>query len=288
MVAFIVPFRSKDSSKNWSFHSQLLNRTLQSITNQTNNNFKVIVVYTDFPENRYESKFVTWLHFPFPFLKVKDITDYEYAKQYFTKEEYAEFSMDQGRKSIYGANFARQSGYNYIMSVDADDLVSNKIVQFVEDENQNNHSGWYVNKGYVYIENKNLLFRYPRNMNHFCASSYIVRQDLIYIPSVDSRDMLEYSFFSGHSWLLNRLKEYNNVVLQPLPFYGIIYILNSVSWMNSGSTFLSNGLKKWAKIFFYGQINYARIKKEFSFFRIQKNIVNNTSVLLKVGQEENF
>jgi hypothetical protein len=290
MIAFIVPFRCKASSKNWEFHSALLNRTLQSITNQTNSNFKVIVVYTDFPENKYESNSVTWLHFPFPFLKVKEITDYElHAKQYFIKEEYAEFSMDQGRKSIYGADVARKSGYDYVMSVDADDLVSNKIVQFVEDENQNNNNpGWYVNKGYVYIENKNLLFRYPRNLNHFCGSSYIVRQDLIFIPSFESRNMLEYSFFSGHAWLLNRLKEYNKVVLQPLPFYGIIYILNSVSWMNSGSTFLSNGLKKWAKIFLYGQISYARIKKEFSLFRIQKKIVDSRPALLSMDQGENF
>lgn len=274
MIAFIVPFRSKTSSKNWDFHSSLLNRTLQSISNQTNSNFQIVVVYTDFPKNKFESKFVTWLHFPFPFLKVKDITDYEsHAKQYFLKEQYAEFSMDQGRKSIFGAEYARKSGYRYIMSVDADDLVSNKIAQFVEDNQENSDAGWYVNKGYVYVENKNLLFRYPRNMNEFCGSSYIVRHDLISIPSFDSRNMLDYSFFSGHAWLLNRLRDYNNAVLQPLPFYGIIYILNSVSWMNSQESFLNKGLRKWAKMLLYGQVKYVRIKKEFTLFRIQKNIV---------------
>ena len=269
MIAFIVPFRSKASSQNWNFHSVLLNRTLKSISNQTNSNFKVIVVYNDFPENKFESDSITWLHFPFPFLKIKDITDYQSdAKRYFVKDQYAEFSMDQGRKSIFGADFARKAGYRYIMSVDADDLVSNKIAQFVDDKIESAPSGWYVNKGYVYLEGKNLLFRYPRHMNQFCGSSYIVREDLISIPSFDSRSMLDYSFFSGHAWLLNRLKENNNVLLQPLPFYGIIYILNSVSWMNSGASFLNKGLRKWAKILVYGQVNNDKIKKEFALFRI--------------------
>jgi len=274
MMAFVIPFRSKASSDNWRYHSALLNRTIKSISNQLNSDFRIIVVYSDYPENKIDSEFIIWLHFPYPFLKVQNITDYEsHAKKYLKTDRDVEFSMDKGRKSIFGSRHAKGLDCNYIMCVDADDLVSNKISEFVADNNGTNCPGWYVDKGYVYIENKNLLFHYPKKFYNFCGSSYIVRSDLVSIPDFESKNLLEYCFFEGHAWLIIFLRDYKRAILQPLPFYGVIYILNSVSWMNSQASFINKGLKKWAKMLLYGQVKYAGIKKEFTLFRIQKDIV---------------
>lgn len=274
MLAFVIPFRSKATSDNWTYHSALINRTIKSLSNQLNSDFKVIVVYTDYPENMVDSEFVVWLHYPFSFLRVHEITDYEsHAKKYVKTDRDIEFSMDKGRKSMFGSRYARDLGCNYIMSVDADDLVSNKISEFVADNKGTNCPGWYVDKGYVYIENKNLLFRYPKKFYNFCGSSYIVRADLIPIPEFENKNLLDYCFFEGHAWLIIFLRDYKNEILQPLPFYAAAYVLNSVSWMNSGKSFLNKGLRKWAKIFFYGQLKNARIKKEFTLFKIQKSLV---------------
>jgi hypothetical protein len=272
MIAFVIPFRSKATSDNWSFHSALLNRTIQSMLNQSNSDFRVIVVYSDYPENKIDSKFVIWLHFPFPFLKVDDITDYEsHGKRYLRTNRDIEFSMDQGRKSIFGSRHAKDLGCNYIMSVDADDLVSNKISQFVADNKETNCPGWYIDKGYVYDENKDQLFRYPRKFYDFCGSSYMIRTDLVSIPDFESKNLADYSFFSGHSWLIILLRDYKNVTIEPLPFYGAIYIINSVCWGNSGSLFLKNGLKKWAKILIYGQIIHDDLRREFALHKIGTN-----------------
>jgi hypothetical protein len=273
MMAFVIPFRSKASSDNWKYHSALVNRTIKSISNQMNSDFKIIIVYSDYPENKVDNEFVIWLHYPFPFLKVQDITDYEsHAKKYLKTDRGIEFSMDKGRKSIFGSKHAKELGCNYIMCVDADDLVSNKISEFVADNNRTNCPGWYVDKGYVYIENKNLLFHYPKKFYNFCGSSYIVRSDLVSIPAFESKNLLDYCFFEGHAWLIIFLKDYKRAILQPLPFYAAVYILNSVSWMNSGSIFLKTGLKKWAKIFIYGQFINGKFRREFTLQKIDKKL----------------
>lgn len=270
MIAFVVPFRSKSSSGNWPYHCALLNRTIASITNQLDKEFKAIVVYTDYPENAIENKNVTWLHFPYPFLTTSEIDDYEsYAKQYFAKEKFAEYAMDQARKSIYGSKYAKEAGCKYIMSVDADDLVSNEISGFVNSHDNKTNAGWFVNKGYVYLEGRNYVYRYPKNLNQFCGSTYIVRTDLVSVPDFESKNLLDYNFFSSHAWLKDRLKDYKNAVLHPLPFYAITYVLNTASWMDYGNKFQKKGIKKLAKLILYGQFIKSRLRSKFDIYKIQ-------------------
>lgn len=273
MISFVVPFRSKASSNNWPYHSSLLLRTLHSIINQVDKNFKVIVIYTDYPENKIEHPNLIWLKYPFSFLTTNDITDYEsYAKQYFTQPKFAEFAMDQARRSIYGSKLALELGSSHVMSVDADDLVSNKIAWFVNQQENKVKPGWFVNKGYVYLDGKNYIYRYPKNMNHFCGSTHIVRADIISIPNFESRNLLEYNFFSSHAWLLTRLAQYQNIKLEPLSFSAIIYILNNVSWMGYGKSFEGGPVKKLAKLLLYGQLLGNNLKNEFG---LENNLASN-------------
>lgn len=268
MLTFVVPFRSKASSKDWNYHCALLNRTIRSILNQTVDNFKVIVVYTDFPEEKIENKNLIWLYFPFQFLTVHEIADYEsYAKQYFAKEKYAEYAMDQARRSIYGSQLARELGSSYIMSVDADDLVSNKIAEFVEEHKNIKNSGWYVDRGYIYLDGKNYIYRYPKDINHFCGSTPIINTKLVPISDFKSTNLLDYNFFSSHAWLKYRLKDYYNSILEPLPFYAIVYVLNNQSWMNYGKSFEGNRIKKIAKLLLFGQFTTKKFIEEFTLTR---------------------
>lgn len=269
MIAFVIPFRSKATSDNWPLHSSLLLRTLNSLLNQTDKNFLVILVYTDLPDFRLDHENLVWLQFPYDFLKVKDIDDYEsYAKPYFSTEIFAEYGMDQARKSTYGCKLAKEMGSEYIMSVDADDLVSNKMAKFVNLNSSSSNPGWYVNKGYVFVEGTKYIYRYPKNLNSFCGSTYIVRADLVSIPDFKSRNLLDYNFFSGHVWLKERLKQYHNAVLLPFPLYAIIYILNSVSWGGTFFIYSKKGILKWVKIILYGQLLSKKIKNEFHLNKI--------------------
>jgi len=113
-----------------------------------------------------------------------------------------------------------------------------------------------------------MIYRYPKNLNYFCASTYIVRSDLIPIPDLSSRNLIDYNFFSSHAWLKNRLKDYKNAMLEPLPFKSTIYVLNSASWTNYGSKFIGRGLKRWAKIILFGQYVSKDLKNEFKLTHI--------------------
>jgi hypothetical protein len=268
MLAFVIPFRSKQSSNNWEYHSQLLNRTIQSICNQTNKDYRVIVVYTDLPENKIEHGHVFYLHFPYSFLNAREITDFDsYVKQYYT-ETYAQIEMDQARRIIYGCKHAIEQQCTYIMSVDADDLVSNKIASFISNNENSEDAGWYVNKGYVYLEGKNFVYRYNKNLNQFCGSTNIIRADLVSIPDLESRNLLDFNFFSSHAWLKDRLQEYKNAAIRPLPFRGVVYVLNDVSWTNYGASYKGKGLKKWAKLFLLGQLINKKLRMQFGVYSI--------------------
>ena len=50
MFYFLIPLRSKISSKNWDIISKLFNNTIKSVCNQTDPNFKIILAYHDLPE----------------------------------------------------------------------------------------------------------------------------------------------------------------------------------------------------------------------------------------------
>ncbi len=272
MIAFIVPFRSKISSSNWVYHSALVNRTLTSLCNQVNKNFKVIVVYTDFPENKIENEHITYLDFPYPLLKANEITDFDsYVKKYY-ETGYAQNEMDQARRTIFGCRHAIEMGCTYMMSVDADDLVSDKVSAFVQQHADTMPAGWYVNKGYVYLEGANYMYRYPRNLYQFCATAYIIRADLITIPDMSSKNLIDYNFFSSHAWLKERLRDYKQTIIAPLPFSAVVYILNTASWTNYGSKFKGSGIRKWAKLILYGQRIGKKLRNEFSILPIAKQL----------------
>ena len=269
MIAFVVPFRSKASSNNWAYHSALVNRTISSLCNQTDSNSKVIVVYTDYPDPMISHERLTYLHFPFPFLTASEITDAgTFFKKYNYTPEYLQTEMDQARRILFGCKTAIEEGVSYIMSVDADDLVSNKIAAFVNKNEATKPAGWYVNEGYSYIEGKNIVYRYRKNLYQFCGSTNIVRADLISIPDFSNKNLLDFNFFSSHSYLKTRLLQFHNVTVEPLPFKSVMYVFNSASWSNYGNKFRGSGLKKWAKIILLGQFISKRLKKEFSLTKI--------------------
>jgi len=267
MLGFVVPLRSKSSSNNWAYHSELVFRTLTSICNQTSKDFIVIVVYTDYPERMVENDKVIYLKYPYPFLISHEITDAGCdTLRYFPKRN-LEILMDQARRTMVGCKCAIDRGCKYLMEVDADDLVSNKIAAFVERASNITPPGWFINKGFVYIEGSKIIYRYTK-LNLICGSTHIVRADLLNIPDFSSKNYLDYNFFSSHSWIRIRLRTYKEVEIQPLPFGGIIYVLNPGSWTNISRKFQSTGVKKWAKLLLYGQRLTYSLKTEYCLEKI--------------------
>lgn len=271
MVGFVIPFKSRAKSKNWTLDCSLLNRTLGSVLNQTDEKFKCYVVYSDLPLDPLQNEKIVWVQFPFPFFDRNSIEDAEKYNSFGktqTEWEHLPFFFDQGKKSLYGTAFAKREGCNYIMMLDADDLLSNKLVAYINAQDLAYNCGFYVNKGYLYAENELFLTRVPDQMNFMCGSVNIVRSDVI--PDIDFtiNTYENYSFFSAHSYVRTRIQYSHSQTIKPLPFYGLIYVFHSSNEMASKTDLKKLTLRNIAKRIVRGKFITPKIKKEFGIYKL--------------------
>ena len=219
------------------------------------------MVHHDLPENVYKHPNLRYIQFPYEFCKLDQLTEkteYQLNDPIMTVN-----GFDQGKKTMYGASEAIKDGCTFIMSVDADDLISNKIAEFVTDIKNTHSDGWYVNKGYVYVTNKSFLLRKPSKMNTINASTNIIASR--HIPQLDfastKADM--FSFFAAHGYLYQRLGE-KGINIKALPFYGVIYVAHSSNWTNISQSLTKFSLRNLLLRILRSQPKNASIKKEFS------------------------
>lgn len=208
MLTFIVPVKSKLLTSDWLACSKLFERTLKSICNQINDNFKVIVVCHELPQVIFTSDKIEYVQVPFdPPTLVAD----DWNKNRELKEG------DKANKILIGFERAKKYKPDYIMVVDADDCISNAIVSFVAQQ-ENNMPGWYIDKGYYYKEGANYLFLNKKTFNNLCGSCIIIRTDLFL--QLITQDPCLYYF--------HELKELpNGIALEPLPFAGALYSMGN-------------------------------------------------------------
>lgn len=202
MLLFIVPLKSKLVSKDWDLVCKLLNRCLNSICNQTNSNFMVLVSCHEIPDTNYNNdsriKFLQ-VDFPPPNLKK-------------TSEDYSLKEADKGKKILFATEYSKNLHVNYVMTVDADDCISNKISEFVNKKGRDTLPGWYINKGYLYPEGKKYAYLNLKNFHTICGSCVIIKPELIFL------------MFKNNFWFDHQVTKFDNgIYLRPLPFPGALY-----------------------------------------------------------------
>lgn len=226
MIGFVLPFKPKKESSDWSNDNRLLQNTITSLLQQKSVEFFAYVVYTDEPENRILHDHVKYIAFPLRFLEYDEIDMGNPGVFVPNKQRLVERRFDKGRKIIFGCQCAKEDGCSYLMSVDADDLISNKLVEYIEKHNnQDTLAGWYIPKGYVLNSMNKKLYRQYK-MHLFNGSTHILRADLVPIPDFKSLDWQNYNWFVSHGWTKVRLKEQLGVELLPIPFYAVIYVVH--------------------------------------------------------------
>lgn len=260
MIGFVVPFKPKANSKNWDNDSALLIATLKSICNQSSSDFKAYVVYHDLPNEGFDHPSLEYIKFPFEFCTIEMTTNRT------TRHELDPVmtvnGFDQGKKSLYGATIAKNDGCEYIMSVDSDDLISNRIAEFVNNY-QKQSDGWYITKGYIYMVKENLLIRKPSKMHTINGSTNIVASKHIPILDFESRNADHFSFFAAHGYLVNRLRA-QNIHLLPLKFYAIVYVAHKSNWSNITNSYRIFSLRNVIIKTLRYQPKLKRLMKEFN------------------------
>ncbi|MFD2588157.1 hypothetical protein ACFSQJ_14530 [Croceitalea marina] len=127
------------------------------------------------------------------------------------KENSVKKEVDKANKIKFGAREAQKEGISYIMTVDGDDCISNKISGYVNDNGSDSITGWYVQKGYLYNEGRNYAYLNLKNFNRVCGSCIIIKPEFFHL-------MINKNGVFRHGWT-----DLKGHTLQPFPFPAVIY-----------------------------------------------------------------
>src|SRR5262245_21851349 len=112
---FCIPLLPKANAADWGQVSKVFNQTLRSLANQTNKSFQVLLAAQDMPELAPDLK-LDIVHLV-PDWSVENVTS-------------AKLRDKRWKRSLL-LRAVRERGGGYVMMLDADDLVSNRLVDHV-------------------------------------------------------------------------------------------------------------------------------------------------------------
>ena len=211
MITFCIPLLSRQVASDWDMVTTLFNRTLWSCYNQTCSDFRIIVACHEKPElgKEYDDR-VEFIQVSSP------IPNTQHEKM-----------IDKGYKTHTCAMRLRELGGGYGMLVDADDLVSNRIAEYVA--GHPNENGFYVKDGYVYFVGDN----YMKCLNKFSSgTAFIVNYAIEDLPSVypdvmtDNNNNNECFMRKRHGSVAIECAKAGRP-LTPLPWRAAVYVLGS-------------------------------------------------------------
>ena len=147
MICFTIALMNKAVAKDWSVVEMNFNNTLHSIFNQTNNQFRVYVGYTDMPKlyEKYDQRLIMIpCNTPTPVKRIEKLQDRGWKLAVCANAIYNDYEeLSSGDKGIF------------VFTVDADDLVNRRIVEYA-----NNHSranGFKSHKAYMHVKGRKYL-----------------------------------------------------------------------------------------------------------------------------------
>ncbi|MGC9954235.1 MAG: hypothetical protein ABSD21_08150 [Rhizomicrobium sp.] len=198
-------------SNDWSRVCELFERTAASVFNQTIGDFRLVAVCHQRPalkrpfDKRLE--FVTADH-PVP-----------------ERDHDAMIVGDKVPKLHIAMQRARELGADYVMPIDADDLVSRRIVEFVL--SHRGVDGWFVERGWRYEYGTRWLARVEQ-FNKVCGSGNIVaRRWFSFRGQPDKERQADLSIIDcGHQLTVQTLAA-RGAFMRPLPFRAAVYIVSS-------------------------------------------------------------
>jgi len=205
VIAFIVALKAKPLANNWERVCRLFEATLQSVYNQTDGDFRLIAVCHDRPALRhtYDGR-LEFIHADFP--PPPGVHDF--------------MMQDKWKKLALGVKRAGELEPGFVMLMDADDLVSDRLVAHAKKYPDSN--GWVINRGYYYAFGSRWI---ERANNYNCGTNAIVSSRFIRFPKDLGEDSLGGCIILrwGHMRIAEKLAKHGTP-LEPLPFRGGIYV----------------------------------------------------------------
>ena len=163
-VAFLIPFASRRVKSRWDIACVHLRQTLKSIQNSTIGNYCVVVAGHEPPD--FDVEFDSRFCFLSVHHAIPPHEDFVVSRR-----------LDKLAK-IAAAWKHTKSRWNpyYVMKLDADDLISSRLVQWLED--RGGEPGYLIKHGWVWPSGSRYLVQYTEYLDRVCASCLIMRSDL--------------------------------------------------------------------------------------------------------------
>ena len=202
---FGIPLRSRQASRDWRRVCALLDATLNSTLRQLTPDVEVIIACHQLPTVHSRDRRVT-------FLQAKHPKPRDRLEQMFDK---------RSKKIMLAEEICRRGG-GYLMLLDSDDLVSNRLAEFVLQHD--NERGYLVDHGFVYDAQLRQLAPVS-DFDRVCGSSVIP-----YLSSADCRDpRFAWREYVGDTWHAEFRTTSANIgrTLDPLPFPAVVYVTNN-------------------------------------------------------------
>lgn len=163
-LAFIIPFASRQVKSKWDIACAHLRQTLRSIQNSSSGNYRVIVAGHEPPE--FDVSFDSRFHF----LSLNHPTpsDHNYPPG---------FVLDKLTKIAAAWNYAKPAcDPKYVMKLDADDLISSKLVEWLD--NADEEAGYLIRHGWVWRSGSRYLLQRTEYFDRTCGSCLVIRNDV--------------------------------------------------------------------------------------------------------------
>lgn len=161
MFFFMTTVRHPKNAKNYQTVIDLLSKTIESVcSQQTGYPFKFVVVCNEVPKiNVDESKVIFHVvDFPSP------------GSGKANQLAFDSFLIDKGTKLASGLLFIEKFSPSKIFIIDADDWVSNNVVDYVSTHSDKDF--WYANSGYLLdLANKKSVRKF--GLCRYCGSTFI-------------------------------------------------------------------------------------------------------------------
>jgi hypothetical protein len=171
MILFLTPIGHPDTSKNYSKVMELLQLTTNSISNQSDRDFKFVIVCNEVPNIKHDDPNVIY-----------HIVDFEPPK--FDRnmpitqanKDYRVFMRDKGTRLLSGLLHSLQYEPDYVFLLDCDDWININVTQFLN--SQNEFPVWFVDKGYV-LNYKTKKYKRKSGMIRYCGSTLAYKTDFL-------------------------------------------------------------------------------------------------------------
>lgn len=251
MFIFITSLKHPKNCNSYERVGELLENTLQSVCHQTSNNFRVLVVCNKVPGISINQN-VEFLEVDFP--APSNLTHPQTGME--------AIRIDRGCKYMAALVYARRYKPSSVMFFDADDYISKKIVEHVN--NQPVSCGWYVENGYQYQSGDTHLSSLSKFHKH-CGTSLIYPYDMLDISDklAGESSMSSIQSHTDEKYLTNIIGSHRAAVIyhQAKGFTFNAMPFSAAIWM------LGNGENHSGKKGIPGDIPITdKIRDEFSFY----------------------